>query len=96
MEIDWRTIKLFLSEDFLISEVSIADSDSKKMRCTCPQFNRGGKCKHTDWVRDRMNNGGGVFSITVPEDLDFDDIIDFDNLEHFRDFVIKYGKVEVL
>jgi hypothetical protein len=97
VKIDWRTVKLFLDEEFAVSEVSIADSDSSKVRCTCPQFGKGGKCKHTVWVRDWMNEHDGVFSIKIPPEVDPEEELDaFDDLNKFRDFVIKYGKVEVL
>lgn len=97
VDIDWRTVKLFLDEEFGVSEVAIADSDSRKVKCTCLQFNKGGKCKHTIWVRDWMVTHGGVFSIKIPQEVDPEAELEaFSDLDSFRDFVIKYGKVEVI
>lgn len=96
MEIDWRTVQLFLGDEG-VSEVSIAEHDSSKVRCTCSVFASSSKCKHTRWVRIRMEENNGVFSVKVPDTMDDEEAMDaLQNTENFRDFVIKYGKVVVL
>ena len=96
MEIDWRTVQLFLGDEG-VSEVSVAEHDSKKVRCTCTVFASSSKCKHSRWVRQRMDENNGVFSVKVPDTMDDEEAIDaLADVANFRDFVIKYGKVVVL
>jgi hypothetical protein len=96
MEIEWRTVQLFLGDEG-VSEASIAEHDSSKVRCTCAVFTASSKCKHTRWVRKKMDENHGVFSVKVPDSMDDEEAMDaLQNTSDFRDFVIKYGKVVVL
>lgn len=96
MDIDWRTVQLFLGEEG-VSEVSIASHNPKKVRCTCASFFNAARCKHTKYVKQRMQENGGSYSISIPEEIDdneaYDAMIDSDT---FREFVIRYGAVEVI
>lgn len=97
MQLDWRTVKFFLDEEFGVSEVSVCDSDSRKIKCTCPRFIKSAKCRHVSWVRTWMDEHDGVISIKIPESVDPDEHMEyFNDLERFREFVVKYGKVEYL
>lgn len=98
MEIEWRTIQVFLdNEDLSISEVSVDALNSSKMKCNCPKFPKTGRCKHTKFVKERMQKTGGVFNLTIPEDVADEEAMDaLTDTDLFRDLVLKYGKVEVL
>ena len=91
----WQITQLFLS-DSGPQEVWI-NIDNKKLRCTCEGFNTRSMCKHTRFVSERMNNNAGVYPVEIsskaPEQAAA--IASLDPIM-FRDFLLKYGKIEVL
>ena len=96
MDIDWRTVQLFLGDEG-VSEVAIAAHDSRKVRCTCSSFFSSARCKHTKFVKQRMQENGGNYAISIPEDVDDEDAYDaMGDSDTFRQFVIKHGVVEVI
>jgi len=96
MEIDWRTVQLFL-DDSGVSEVEIDAEDSRNVKCTCKAFYKSSRCKHTKYVRNEIENNDGNYAIKVPVDIDDDEALEaMASSETFREFIIKYGKVEVI
>lgn len=96
MDIEWRTIQLFLGDEG-VSEVSIDFEDRKKLCCTCDKFATAARCKHTRFVRNAMENNDGDFNIDILGDVSHDDAVDaMSSAKSFRDFIIKYGTVEVI
>lgn len=94
--IDWRTVQLFLSEDG-VHEVEIDLADNRRIRCTCPKFSKSSKCKHTKFIEDSVEKHNGHYNIQVPKEVDeMEAAYAFDTAETFRDFVLKYAKIEVL
>ena len=97
MEIEWRTVQIFIDEEMAISEVSIDAMNSSKLRCNCPKFQNIAGCKHTKFVKDKMKATGGVFNLVLPAEIDDEEAqASLRDTESFRDLVIKYGKIEVL
>lgn len=94
--IDWRTVQLFLSDDG-VHEVQLDIQDNRNIKCTCKRFKTFKKCKHTNWIENEIVEAGGHFSIQIDVEVP-EEVADsaFDDAETFRDFVLKYGKVEVL
>lgn len=78
-----------------IYEVSSNDID---LRCTCLKFASKGNCKHVSFVQARIDANGGknypleISSRATPEDAKRAQ----ESLENFREFIIKFGKVEVI
>lgn len=96
MDIEWRTVQLFLGSEG-ISEVQIDHENHVKLRCSCAEFNKIARCKHTRHVRAAMKENEGHYSIEIPEMIeDAEAIVAMLNADTFRDFVIKYGKVKVI
>lgn len=102
MEQDWRTIQVFLGKNLdnkgapQIAEVSIHADGPSNIRCTCPTFDRIDYCPHTIKVTKRIERNNGSFGLLVPEDIP-DDVAysAFTSAESSREFVIKYGKIEI-
>lgn len=98
MQIEWRTIQFFLEEEY-ICEVEIDSKELKKLRCSCPAFQKSAKCKHTKYCRSVMdaddNDGHYPLRVSDPEAVQKakESVKD---PEDFRDFIIKYAKVEVI
>jgi hypothetical protein len=97
MESPWRTVQLFISAQAAgIFEVEV-DTDTKKTRCSCPIWKKSADCKHTRFVNAKMSLNRGHYSILVPNEIPEDLALQAsDDPKKFRDFVVKYAKVEVL
>jgi hypothetical protein len=54
-------------------------------------------CKHTRFVNSKMKVNQGHYSILVPNEIPEDLALNAsDDPKKFRDFVVRYAKVEVL
>jgi hypothetical protein len=93
----WRTVQLFISAQAAgIFEVEV-DTETKKLRCNCPKWKKTFNCKHVRFVEDRMYMNSGHYSILIPEEIPEELALDAsDTAEKFREFVVKYAKIEVL
>lgn len=92
---EWRTVQFFLSARGVF-EVQI-DLTSDDVTCTCPGFEARGSCKHTRFVvsKARENNGTYPLKISTRAPMSESKAIN-SSTELFREFVVKYGKIEVL
>jgi hypothetical protein len=96
MDIEWRTVQLFLGEEG-ISETSVATHDNRKVRCSCAVFFSSGRCKHAKYVRNKMANNDGKYEVQIPVNVPDEDALEAlgDN-DAWREFIYKYGKVAVI
>lgn len=96
MEIDWRTVQMFLEENGVF-EVELDAENSKKVRCSCPSFKNSARCKHTRHVRKRIEENGGNYSVQIDVSIsDEETTLAMASKDTFREFIIKYAKVEVI
>ena len=77
-----------------ISEVYLSkDGD---LTCTCPGFKGRANCKHVKLVKERIDGNNGAYPMEISTKAtqeEADEASESD--ETFREFVVKYGKVEV-
>ena len=92
----WRTIQQFISEQGVgVFDVEV-NTETKETRCNCPSFAKRGSCKHTQFVNFRIRHTGH-YSIMVPKNIPEEMALEAnDDPEKFREFVVKYAKIEVL
>jgi hypothetical protein len=97
VESSWRTIQLFISAQAAgVFEVEV-DTDTKNTRCNCPVWRKSKTCKHTSFVKEKMRTNRGHYSILVPDEVSEEVALNaHDDPSKFRDFIVKYAKVEVL
>jgi hypothetical protein len=97
MKSSWRTVQLFISSQGAgVFEVEV-DTDTKDVRCNCPVFAKNSFCKHTSFVSNKMRFNNGHYSILVPTEISEEIAVNAsEDAEKFRDFVVKYAKVEVI
>lgn len=96
MDIDWRTVQLFLSDDG-VAEVQVDSDNHAKVRCTCPSFQNSARCKHSRYVKNAMAANEGHYAILIPEEVSEEEALAaMDDSEAFRQFVIRHARVEVL
>ena len=94
-KVDWRTVQVFLSPTG-VYEVSLRPDDPEA-RCTCPSYKIRNSCKHTDFVKKRMEENDVHYAILVPDNVP-EEVAEQanENAQTFREFVLKYARVEVL
>lgn len=93
---DWRTVQLFLDPEG-IAEVEVDSANPKLIKCTCRSHNSVRGCAHTKFVKKNMQENDGHYTVSIPVEVDDEDAIAAtSSAEAFRQFIIKYGKVEVL
>ena len=91
----WQTTQLFLSENG-VHEVEI-NMSSHDLRCTCPGFGGRKACKHTRFVKQRMNENGGVYPTEISTRASkIDALMASQDPVAFRQLLINYGKIEVV
>lgn len=96
---EFKIVQIFLpvvsSKGPEIYEVS---SNEVTLKCTCPTYAGKNKCKHLDFVQARIDSNGGknypleISSRATPEQAKKAQ----ESAENFRDFVIMFGKIEVI
>ena len=92
----WRTLQVFLSPKIGVYEVEI-NRANKNLRCSCPGWRARGECKHTRFVKNRIEANKGTYPLDLTQrkaTKNFD--LAEASEEEFRDFVLTYGHIEVL
>jgi len=96
---DTKLVQVFLSQTQSpgpgIYEVSC--DESNKLYCTCPGYRGRNTCKHIKFVSARIKaNGGDTYPLEFSSRASAEDVaVAKTSKEAFRDFVIKFGKIEV-
>jgi hypothetical protein len=93
----WRILQVFLSSrQPAIYEVEL-NLDSQEVRCSCPTYKGRKSCRHLKFVKARMDGNDGNYPLMVHETAEAESIEDvMSTPDKFREFVVKYGKVEVI
>jgi uncharacterized Zn finger protein len=93
-----RLVQVFLSQATVpgpgIYEVS--STVNGELSCTCPGFKSRGSCKHIKFVNNRLENNNGNYPLEISSRATQEDAekAKLSN-EDFREFIIKFGKIEV-
>lgn len=95
---DAKLMQIFLtpetSELPAVFEVSM--DKKEKLYCNCPGGLAKGECKHTKYVQGRKDENNGSYPLEVSKkatQAEADAALL--SIEKFREYIIKYGKVEV-
>lgn len=96
MHTPWRTVQQFISDQAVgIFEVEV-NTDTTDVRCNCPVYSKRGSCKHCMFVNMRIKHSGH-YSILIPNEVPEEMAIEAnESPEKFREFIVKYGRIEVL
>ena len=100
---DWRTVQMFLTEEakpsdsMYVCEVQIDSDNVSKLRCSCPESKLKSKCKHTKYVKSKMDQNNGAYTIRVPDSVpEHEAKLALESAEAFREFIVKYAQTVVL
>lgn len=93
-----RLVQVFLGQTKSpgpgVYEVSV--DDDHKLYCNCPGYISRGMCKHTRFVKSRIENNNGSYPLEISSKATQEDADKAkDSNKAFRDFVIKFGRIEV-
>ena len=94
----YRLLQIFLSTKDTshpgIFEVSIGLGDD--LRCNCPGFVGRETCRHISYVKTKMESNNGVYPLAISSKASaYDTEISKSSNRTMRDFIIKFGKIEV-
>jgi hypothetical protein len=94
-EKSWRTVQMFLTS-MGIYEVEV-NLETQETRCTCMGYAARSACAHANTVGNAARENGGVYPIKISSKATEEDAEEAQySKEAFRNFVLKFGKVEVL
>jgi len=93
-----RLIQVFLSQTKTpgpgIYEVS-GDTQGN-LACTCPGFKGRNTCKHSRFVKSRIESNNGSYPLEISSRATEEEASKAKKSEKdFREFIIKYGRIEV-
>lgn len=95
---DKKLMQIFLSPGVTpgpgIFEVSL--TPTKVFICTCPGYLSRNSCKHVVFVKDKVKKNGGNYPLEISTRCTEEDADKaLESPELFREFIIKFGKIEV-
>lgn len=94
-EKDWRTVQMFLTGSGVF-EVEV-NLDTQEVRCSCQGYLVRKTCAHSNKVSSAARENGGTYPIRISSNAtDEDAEVAQYSREAFRNFVLKFGKVEVM
>lgn len=93
-----RLVQVFLSQTQTpgpgIYEVSTDEFGT--LYCTCPGYKGRKTCKHTKYVQAKIDNNNGSYPLEISSRATEEEAQEAKvSTEAFREFIIKYGKIEV-
>jgi glutaredoxin len=96
---DVRLVQLFLTDNQIpgpsVYEVGV--NYSGKTVCNCPNFKNRNSCKHSKFVQNRLDTDSGLYKMELTEKPTAEDAEKAKRSEKDnRDFIIRFGKVEVV
>jgi hypothetical protein len=96
---EWRLIQLFLppaDAPLAVYEVEM-ESTTRRVRCNCPTYVLKATCKHERLVKARIKNNEGQYPLALHVNASKENSKElFQDRAKFREFIIKYGQIEVL
>lgn len=93
-----RLVQVFLSNTKNpgpgIYEVMVDKED--KLICTCPGYVSRKTCKHVRFVKNRIENNNGNYPLEISSKATQEDAtVAQSSNKAFREFVVKFGRIEV-
>lgn len=95
-----RLVQVFLSQNKTpgpgVYEVSVDVDNDQKLYCNCPGYQGRATCKHVRFVKNRIEHNGGNYPLEISSKATQEDADKArDSNRAFREFVIKFGRIEV-
>jgi hypothetical protein len=95
---DLSLVQVFLSQSQTPgpSIYEVTTDPKGELYCTCPGFAGRRTCKHTKFVQARIDGNKGIYPLEISQKATQEDAEKAkESTEAFREFIIKFGKIEV-
>jgi hypothetical protein len=94
---DTRLVQVFLSPVQTSPNIfEVSSGKNAQLTCTCPGFQGKTSCKHTRFVQARIDANDGNYPLEISNRATDDDAeLARTSPQAFREFVIKFAKIEV-
>jgi hypothetical protein len=99
MDDQLKLIQVFLTQGSVPgpSVYEVSQTNDNTLVCTCPGYRGRGSCKHVKFVRARIEENDGVYPLEITYKATLEDATKAkQSNKDFRDFVLKFGKIEVV
>ena len=91
-----KLVQIFLSQSSSLGVYEVSITEDKVFICTCPGYVAKSSCKHVNFVKSRVKNNQGVYPLEISTRCTDEDAEKaMDSPESFREFILKFGKIEV-
>lgn len=93
-----RLVQVFLSQAQTPgpSIFEVSTDEHGDLFCTCSGFKGRTTCKHTKFVQARIDSNNGTYPLEISSRATEEEAnVAKTSDEKFREFIIKYGKIEV-
>lgn len=99
MDSQLRLLQVFLTQGSVPgpSVYEVSQSTTDKLVCTCPGYRGRNTCKHVKFVQARIDDNHGTYPLEITYKATPEDALNAQKSnDAFRDFVLKFGKIEVV
>jgi hypothetical protein len=96
---DLKLIQVFLTQGNVPgpSVYEVSQDPDNRLICTCPGFRGRMTCKHVKFVNARIESNNGVYPLEITYRATPEDAIKAQTSnKEFREFVLRFGKIEVV
>jgi len=94
-DMSWMITQMFLS-DTGVHEVHV-NQNTHKLRCNCPGYSTRTNCKHTRFVKDKMEKNNGIYPVEISNKVDrYESHLASEDPVAFRELLVNYGKIVAL
>ena len=93
-----RLVQVFLSQSQTTAPgiYEVALDEKNVLVCTCPGYQGRSTCKHAKFVKARIDTNNGTYPLEISDRATKEDAETAKKSnKHFREFVIRFGKIEV-
>lgn len=96
-DIDLKLVQVFLSQSSSIPAVfEVSARKDHSLHCTCPGYSSKNTCKHTRFVKARIDHNDGIYPMEISNKASHAEMQKAqESNKDFREFILKFGKVEV-
>ena len=96
--VQMKPLQFFLTEGEFPgpSIFEVFQTEDKKIICTCPTFKGRSSCKHVKFVKLRMDTDGGIYRLEYVGNPTYEEKEKSRrSFQDRKEFIIKYGKIEI-
>jgi hypothetical protein len=96
MDQDVKLIQIFLGASSTPAVFEVSTTQDGDLICNCPGYRGRRRCKHVQFVQARIDGNNGSYPLEISKRATQEEADKAQtSTELFREFIIKFGKIEV-